>query len=325
MKKNNGDSNEIEELIKQNNFEEVIKKVKNKSKANKPLPGPLNKNQQTKDFEYLVKYILYTALDEIKEQPKLKFSINEDDKKIYVERDGNKTNLSEMLENVNFNHLNFTKRDIENYAKIIKELNPDMNTKEDFRNDIREADQDKSLGVLDYGEMAAINTYTSQEYTKINSLLRGMSDNFTGDLEVEELKEKLKTPLKNKQELTIKKRLNKFQKLKELFLDKEENNSKAIYIPEAMITAAIASHGLNRLPDEKLLNQDSTLPRVIRGEGEFNIQNYTGFAEENKIIQEKAFISTTTNLEVVDGGFANKNEKNLKVIYEGRPKNVKAI
>ncbi|WP_342224866.1 ADP-ribosyltransferase [Rickettsia endosymbiont of Urophora cardui] len=92
---------------------------------------------------------------------------------------------------------------------------------------------------------------------------------------------------------------------------------KTNQIASAMLNTAIASHGLNKLPDIHL-------PQVIRNQDKYNLNQLIKNAQEHIISQEKGFISTSLapNLKID----TESNKKNVRIIYKNvRGKSISAI
>ncbi|TAL64166.1 MAG: hypothetical protein EPN84_03775 [Legionella sp.] len=141
--------------------------------------GPLNKNDYTQQFEDIVKAYLARQADSSK--PEVVFSI--ENERLFVEMNGAKLDLSEILKNANLNQLIFNEEDTDNYMVLvhskackfppgIRDLDH-IPTAEDYKKREMEGKHPEALEALNLAEKSAINIYSGPFYATCNQMLRG--------------------------------------------------------------------------------------------------------------------------------------------------------
>ncbi|MGX6960407.1 MAG: ADP-ribosyltransferase [Rickettsia endosymbiont of Pentastiridius leporinus] len=260
---------ELEKLLKSNQLKKITDLISTKEKNKYPF-GPLNKSTESKVFETIVQDLINDYNNPNKKIQLFKNNKNE----IILKKNNAQISLSEFMKNVNLNHISLPKQAIKKYAEIgfprleLKTINNTQSivslpplTHNQFLERIENTNtpQTKDLKKLEYGEMAAINQYTSFKYQDINNLLR------------------------------------------------DSNSLPIEKIPEMIMHIAVASHGLNKIPDIKL-------PIVIRNQQSELLNEYINNVKENKVTAEKAFISTSYESQE---NFNSKNKsEGIKIIFK---------
>lgn len=144
--------------------------------------GPLNKSEETRQLEEIVRRMMQYDDFQIKSEGEEDYIIFDDDTRF---------NWSKIQKNANWQHIDFTEDDFENY-KIFMEVSgqeESCDLERDKESEYQKAlytdpitgkeniPQDES-DVIKFEEMQAINLYTSSLYKEMNGLIRGDLDSF---------------------------------------------------------------------------------------------------------------------------------------------------
>ena len=200
-------------------------------------------------------------------------------------------NIHDLMKNVNLNHLSFSAEEIAHYTRLRLDQDVKRNTerqleynkdkdafitklKGEYEDAINTAikssdgDQYKALHTLELGEIMAIRTYSGNQYAKMNSALRGTlpTDNIQYGVSRDDSAQDFSTTL---------------------------------------MDIAMASHGLNKLPDVDL-------PRVVRNQDTYGLEDMIKRAENHEVVQESAFLSTAHSSQTEFSGEVKILYKNVK-------------
>ena len=160
-------------------LKKLKEKVKHHNQGFEYAYGPLNKSDETKLFEQIVRDIIIdrkNLLNADKTKPKVTTRVQNNI--MYAIHNGQEININELLKNVNLNHVNLHENDLRGYEILytkdsnLKNTVPSSNN---FDERIVQSDihQQESLSKLSYAEKVAINVYTSSQYDDMNGILRG--------------------------------------------------------------------------------------------------------------------------------------------------------
>jgi hypothetical protein len=159
----------IDLLLSSNQLERVYNIIQDKENSEyfEYAYSPLNKNIETKIFEKLV----HALVQDPNANKKISF-IKDINGRIILNWDKEEIDFVELIDKVNFNHLSITDEDINKYADYVTTNLAEIPEEKFFRENIKNTNN-PDLGLLNYGEMIAISTYTANdEYKQINQFLR---------------------------------------------------------------------------------------------------------------------------------------------------------
>ncbi|XVN43600.1 MAG: ADP-ribosyltransferase [Candidatus Rickettsia vulgarisii] len=197
-------------------------------------------------------------------------------------------NLAELIEKVNFSHLSVSQRDIKKYANYVTKKSGTIPIEEKFKEDIEKKEQE----LIRFKEK--IENKESKEYKELEAKIQE-----TASLNSLDYGEKIAIYRYTGSDYSSINRLLKgFDRL-------DISVSK---IPLICLDAAIASHGLNKLPDIEL-------PMVVRYEGGYQLDQHLEEVKNKKITQEKAFTSTSLKTFGHKEGY-NKGGQGVVIIYQ---------